>query len=107
MDNIIGFITNGYELTEEDYEEIQHLNAENGWGFSEDDCKDFLFNHMMCYIDILANADNKSLTAMPRYNIACIEAQLEDANYHALTKFLNEHDYDSARAWITEEYMED
>ena len=91
-------------MTWEDAEEMEKLNNENGWGFSDSDLLRLIADHMDAYLDNLQATDNveimKSIATMEK-----IEWRLTDANFHTFCKMLNEHKYKEATLHVANEIM--
>ena len=91
-------------MTWKDAEEMEKLNNENGWGFSDSDLLRLTADHMEAYLNHMEATDNaeilKHVAIMEK-----IEWRLTDANFHKLCGALNEHKYKTALNAIAEDLM--
>lgn len=85
-------------MTWKDAEEMDALNKENGWGFSNSDLLRLIADHMDAHFDV--EDGNDPMEA--RKKMECIEWRLTDANFHTLCAHLHKHDYREAIKWFAD-----
>lgn len=92
-------------MTWEDAEEMEKLNLENGWGFSDEDLLRIIADYMEAFYKHMDAYDNEEILKYVRV-MEKITWRLTDANFHTLSGLLNENKFKEAVSWVADQMLE-